>query len=96
MLNNWAKSFFLTTFFLISALQIWLAWHSQLFGDEAFYWLEGQFPAWSYAELPGWTAWLAAFSETALPHHYFFLRLPHLLAALSIPFLGMAISKGLH
>ncbi|WP_395377351.1 ArnT family glycosyltransferase [Marinicella sp. W31] len=90
--NN--KAWFLILYLLSVALQCWLMLRYPLFADEAFYWLEGQHLAWSYAEVPGWTPWLAWFS-TFLPDGSFFVRLPHSLAAWLIPWAGIAISRRL-
>ncbi len=76
----------------LAALQLAVLSQYDLFTDEAFYWLEGQHLDWSYAELPGWTAWLLALSESIFPHHPAFLRLIPWLAALSIPWLTLAIN----
>lgn len=80
-------------YFLLAAGQCWVMSQYGLFADEAFYWLEGQHLDWSYSELPGWTAWVMAFSEWLFPHHPFFLRLLPWLAALSIPWLALAINR---
>ena len=93
--TNSSKALFLTTYFTFVCLQIYSAFHHQLFGDEAFYWLESQNLAWSYAELPGWTQWMIALSQWLLPQHEFTIRLPGLLAAWTIPWLGMLINSAL-
>ncbi len=91
--TNSSKALFLTTYFTFICLQIYSAFHHQLFGDEAFYWLESQNLAWSYAELPGWTQWMIALSQWLLPQHEFTIRLPGLLAAWTIPWIGMLINQ---
>ena len=91
--ENKAKWLFLVLYATLICLQIYSALHHQLFGDEAFYWLESQHLAWSYAELPGWTQWTIAFSQWLLPQHEFTIRLPGLLAAWSLPWLGMFVSQ---
>lgn len=94
MLNKASQKWlFFVTFALLSLIQLISAAHHQLFGDEAFYWLESQHLSWSYAELPGWTQWMIALSQKLFPQTEFFIRLPGLLAAFSLPFIGMAISK---
>ena len=87
------KWWFLSAFVLVCLIQIISASQHQLFGDEAFYWLESQNLDWSYAELPGWTQWMIALSQQWLPKSELTVRLPSLLAAASIPWVGMAISK---
>lgn len=94
--NITAKTYFLFTYTLVGSVQIYAALNQQLFGDEAFYWLEGQNLSWSYSEVPGWTPWTLAFMDWLLPQHQFFVRIPNLLAALSIPWLGILISQVLN
>ena len=67
----------LIAIFLLSlvVLQLWLLSNLQLFGDEAFYWLEGQRIDWSYAELPGWTAWMIRLGTDVFGQHYFAVRI---------------------
>ncbi len=88
-----AKSYFLGCFLTLCSLQIFLAITSELFVDEAFYWLEGQYLAWSYSEVPGWVPWMSALTDWVFPKHPFWLRLPSLIAVSSIPWLGMFLSK---
>ena len=96
MLKAHSKYGFWLTFSLLAGLQLLVMLQFELFGDEAFYWLEGQHLAWSYAELPGFTAWVLAFSEWAFPHHPFFLRLLPWLAVSSLPFLVLGINRLIH
>ncbi|MCX7544516.1 ArnT family glycosyltransferase [Marinicella gelatinilytica] len=77
----------------IMILQVLLAVQTELFGDEAFYWLESRFPQWSYSEVPGFVPWLNALSSAVLPQHPFFLRLPYLLACWSLPWLAFNLVK---
>lgn len=90
------KFAFSSLFALLACLQLTVMSQFGLFGDEAFYWLEGQHLAWSYAELPGFTAWVMAFAEWVFPHHPFFLRLIPWLAASSLPFMILAINRLIH
>jgi len=90
-----AKNLFWVCYGLMCLLQLIAATQFPLFGDEAFYWLESQYLAWSYTELPGWTQWTIALSQWLLPQSELTVRLPSLLAAFSIPWLGMLISKQL-
>jgi len=55
-----------------------------LFGDESFYWLEGQFLSMSYSELPGWTAWMIRLGTSIFGNHYFAVRIISYLGFLSI------------
>ncbi len=80
--------FYITTI----VLQLVLAWRNELFADEAFYWLESRFLQLSYTEVPGFVPWLNALSTTFLPGNTFFLRLPYLLAAWSLPWLAFYLS----
>ncbi len=84
---------FFCLYALISLIQLYAATKNQLFGDEAFYWLEGQWLGWSYSEVPGWTPWTLALADWLLPNHHFFLRIPNLLAALSLPWVAMLMAK---
>ena len=68
---------FLRIIFVLSLLilQVWLVINMQLFGDEAFYWLEAQHLNWSYAEVPGWNPWMIRLGTEIFGNHYFSLRL---------------------
>jgi 4-amino-4-deoxy-L-arabinose transferase-like glycosyltransferase len=90
-----SRTWFWFLFGLLTAAQWLMAFQQQLFGDEAFYWLESRHLAWSYTELPGWTQWMVALSDRWLPHQPFFLRLPSLLAAMCLPFIVMGIARRL-
>ena len=52
-----AKYAFLALWALVLLAKALLAAKLPLFVDEAFYWQEGQHPAWAYSDLPGPTAW---------------------------------------
>lgn len=78
-------------FAILVVLQLLLTTQTELFGDEAFYWLESRFLDWSYSEIPGFVPWLNAFSTALFPQHPFFLRLPFLLACWSLPWLSYAL-----
>jgi len=73
---------------IVVALQLWLIFHLQLFGDESFYWLEGQNLSLSYTELPGWTAWMTRLGTSLFGTHYFAVRLVSYVGFLSV-FLAM-------
>ncbi|HFC30906.1 MAG TPA: glycosyltransferase family 39 protein, partial [Oceanospirillales bacterium] len=86
-LNKPLKKSSLLYLLLISAivvLQIVLLSRLQLFGDEAFYYLEGQHLALSYAELPAFTAWMIRLGTTIFGKHYFAVRSVSFLAYLAI------------
>ena len=72
-----------------------MAAQTEVFGDEAFYWLESRFWQWSYSEIPGFVPWLNAISTALLPQHPFFLRLPFLLACWSLPWLAFVLVREL-
>ncbi len=69
---------------IILVLQVWLVFNLQLFGDEAFYWLEGQHLALSYSELPAWTAWMTRLGTQVFGTHYFAVRTLAFLGYLSL------------
>jgi 4-amino-4-deoxy-L-arabinose transferase-like glycosyltransferase len=75
------------------ALQIWIISSQQLFGDEAFYWLESQYLDFSYAELPGWTAWMIRLGTDLFGHSYFSVRIISFLAYLSIYYAAYLIGS---
>jgi len=93
LIEHKSKWLFLATFSTFVCLQFYSGIHNQLFGDEAFYWLESQHLAWSYAELPGWTQWAIGFTQWLLPQHELTVRLPSLMAAWSLPWIGMLICQ---
>ena len=47
---------FLTLWCVLTLAKLLLAVWLPPFGDEAFYWQEGQHLAWAYSDLPGCTA----------------------------------------
>lgn len=69
---------------VIALLQLWFISTQQLFGDEAFYWLEGQFLNISYSELPGWTAWMIRLGTEVFGNNYFAVRIFSYLGFLSV------------
>ncbi len=90
-----AKTYFFVVYLLIGVIQLYAAFTQLLFGDEAFYWLEGRNLAWSYSEIPGWTPWTLSLMDWLLPQHHFMIRVPGLLAAFSIPWLGVFITRSI-
>lgn len=87
------KKLSLLFFIVIIILQGWLLTHLQLFGDEAFYWLEGQYLDWSYAELPAWTAWMIRLGTQIFGNNYFGVRFFSFLAYLSVFWVIYLFSK---
>lgn len=58
---------FLLAWSLLALVKLAFVITLPLFGDEAFYWLESRYPAWSYSDLPPMTAWLVAIGSTLFP-----------------------------
>ncbi|MBL4772314.1 MAG: glycosyltransferase family 39 protein, partial [Alcanivoracaceae bacterium] len=77
------------------SLQLWLLIDLQLFGDEAFYWLEGQHLGLSYTELPGWTAWMTRLGTEIFGHNYFAVRIISYLGFISIFWAIWLINKNI-
>ena len=71
-----------------AALAIWLP----AFGDEAFYWQEGQHLAWAYSDLPGCTAWLIRLGVALGGNHTLAMRAPFLLLGAAFPWLVRRIA----
>lgn len=82
-----ARRWFIATWWLLCALKLVLAARLPLFVDEAFYWQEGQHPAWAYSDLPGLTAWLARLGVDVFGQHALGLRMPFLLIGAWVPWL---------
>jgi 4-amino-4-deoxy-L-arabinose transferase-like glycosyltransferase len=91
--NRWSRWSFLGLWIGVCALKLWLATRLPLFGDEAFYWLEGQHPAWAYSDLPGLTAWLARLGVAIGGNHPIGLRWPFLLLGAALPWLCVRIGR---
>jgi hypothetical protein len=70
-----------------------LASRLPLFGDEAFYWQEGQHLAWAYSDLPGFTAWLARLGVTVGGANLLGLRWPFLLLGALAPLVVVRIAR---
>lgn len=75
------------------ALQIWLVFNMQLFGDEAFYWLESQYLDWSYAEVPGWNPWMIRLGTVLFGKEYFTLRLFSYLSFFGLIYASLLLAK---
>lgn len=78
---------FLVLWSLVLLAKLLLAVRLPLFVDEAFYWQEGQHPAWAYSDLPGLTAWLTRLGVDIAGQHALALRLPFLAIAATVPWL---------
>ena len=91
--NRRAGTVFLALWIGVLALKLWLAARLPLFGDEAFYWLEGQHPAWAYSDLPGLTAWLARIGVAVGGNTPIGLRWPFLLLGAGLPWLCVRIAR---
>lgn len=76
---------FWLAFAALALAKAWLAARLPLFGDEAWYWLEGQRVAWAYSDLPGLTAWLIRLGVTVGGDTWLGVRWPFLLLALALP-----------
>ncbi|MBS0212640.1 MAG: glycosyltransferase family 39 protein [Proteobacteria bacterium] len=92
MTLNWRRTF-LALWALELAARIWLAATLPLFSDEAWYWLEGQHPAWAYSDLPGLTAWLARLGTAVGGDTPLGLRWPFLLLGAAVPWLCMRAAR---
>ncbi len=79
-----ARRTFLQVWSVLALAKLALAVTLQPFGDEAFYWLEAQHPAWAYSDLPGATAWLIVLGGS-LGEGELGLRWPFLLLGLLLP-----------
>lgn len=87
-----ARRLFWTLFALVLATKLLVAARLPVFVDEAFYWLEGQYLAPAYSDLPGLTAWLARLGVTLGGDTALGLRLPFLLIAAVVPWLVVRIT----
>lgn len=62
-----SRSRFVAAWLVLALLKLALVASLPLFGDEAFYWWEGEHLAWSYSDLPPLTAWMIAAGSALLP-----------------------------
>ncbi len=88
-------SVFIRISFVLALLvfQVLLLFSMQLFGDEAFYWLEAQHLDWSYTEVPGWTPWMIRLGTAIFGNHYFSLRLFSYLSFLALFYAAFLLAK---
>jgi 4-amino-4-deoxy-L-arabinose transferase-like glycosyltransferase len=61
------------------ALRLIFWWGAFPNPDEAYYWLWGQYPAWSYFDHPPFHAWVQGAFTAVLGRSHFVLRLPNLI-----------------
>jgi len=64
--------------------------------DEAYYWLWGQRPGWSYYDHPPLLAWVQGFFSTILGRSPFVLRLPNLFSNAALFYLYYRICRSLY
>lgn len=84
-----ARAFWLV-FALLALAKGGLATVLPLFGDEAWYWLEGQHLASAYSDLPGLTAWLIRLGTSIAGDTPLGVRWPFLLMSMALPWLVRA------
>src|SRR4249919_1012031 len=83
---------FLALWCALTLVKIFLAAWLPPFGDEAFYWQEGQHLAWAYSDLPGCTAWLIRLGVALGGEHTLAMRAPFLLLGATLPWLVRRIA----
>ncbi|MBS0192983.1 MAG: glycosyltransferase family 39 protein [Proteobacteria bacterium] len=88
----WRRGFLVVWSVLLLG-KLWLATTLPLFSDEAWYWLEGQHPAWAYSDLPGLTAWLARLGTALAGEHALGLRWPFLMLGAATPWLCVRAAR---
>lgn len=86
------KRVFLVVWSAMALAKLALAIELPLFGDEAFYWLEGRHPAWSYSDLPPVTAWLAAIGSAWIPGE-FGVRALFLIMGMALPWQVVGMTR---
>jgi 4-amino-4-deoxy-L-arabinose transferase-like glycosyltransferase len=87
------KRTFIALWVFVTLCKCVLAARLPLFVDEAFYWQEGQHPAWAYSDLPALTAWVARLGVEIGGHSLIGLRWPFLLIAAVLPWWVMTITR---
>jgi len=91
---TWRAPFF--GLLLVSLLvKLWLAWHLPLFVDESFYWLESDYLAFAYDDVPGLVPWLIALATGVGGDASLVLRLPFLALGLLTLWLLMRMTAAL-
>jgi len=84
---------FLVGFSILLTLKVFLAMVLDLYSDEAFYWLESNFPALAYSDLPFMTAALIGLGSSLAPGSTLAVRAVFLVLGSSIPLLLLWIAK---
>lgn len=79
--------------FALSLARIHVSSAIPLFGDEAFYWLEGRYLAGAYSDLPPLTAWLSRVSSEVFGQSYLGVRALFLLCWAAVPMLVTALAR---
>jgi 4-amino-4-deoxy-L-arabinose transferase-like glycosyltransferase len=85
-MSRWGRGFW-AAFAVFAFAKGMLAARLPLFGDEAWYWLEGQRMGWAYSDLPGLTAWLIRLGTELAGDNAFGVRWPFLTMSLGLPLL---------
>ena len=93
-LARWRGAFWIA-FGVLGLAKMWIAANLALFVDEAFYWQESRHLAWSYADVPGLTAWMIAAGEALLGHSTLAVRAPFLALGAALPLLSVALARRL-
>lgn len=81
------RTVFVVLWTTIVLLKLAIAARLPLFVDEAFYWLEGQHPAFAYSDLPGLTAWLIRIGTEVFGDGLLAVRLPFIAISALVPWL---------
>nr|WP_221281911.1 glycosyltransferase family 39 protein [Chiayiivirga flava] len=79
---------------LLLGLKLWIAARLPLFGDEAWYWLESEHPAWAYSDLPALTAGLIRLGTTVGGDTPLGVRWPFLAIGMLVPWLLVRFAAG--
>lgn len=86
------RTVFVVLWATIVLLKLAIAARLPLFVDEAFYWLEGQHPAWAYSDLPGLTAWLIRIGTEMFGDGLLAVRLPFIAISALVPWLVVRLT----
>ncbi len=77
----------------LSLARILLSINLPLFGDEAFYWQEGRYPALAYSDLPPMTAWLTRAGSELFGLSYIGVRGVFLLCGFALPLVVVGLAR---
>lgn len=86
------RTVFVVLWTTIVLLKLAIAARLPLFVDEAFYWLEGQHPAFAYSDLPGLTAWLIRIGTEVFGDGLLAVRLPFIAISALVPWLVVRLT----